>query len=91
MNIFKFIFLCIKNKSRLEYVLKIYHKGGRKCDICNKDFQLFSVNDGLYYKFFRKQDFICVDCFEKKIGRKLMKKDLKNEPVNEFLFKYIDE
>jgi len=85
----KFIIECLKNRKRLEYVLKIFRKGGRKCDLCGRDHQLFSVNDDLWYENFNKNDFICIDCFEKKIKRKINKSDLKKVECNEFLFKCI--
>jgi len=85
----KFIIECFKYRDRLEYVLKIFKKGGRNCDICNMEHELFSVNDELWFENFNKNDFVCIDCFENKIGRKINKSDLKKVPVNEFLFRYM--
>jgi hypothetical protein len=80
----RFIIECLKHRKRLECVLKIFNKGGRKCDLCNREHELFSVNDELWFENFNKNDFVCIGCFENKLGRKLNKSDLKDVPVNEF-------
>lgn len=90
IDFLKYIFWCINNRKKLEGVKKIFDKSGRTCDKCDKHFEMFSIIDELWLKYYNKKDYICIDCFEKKLNRKITKNDLKNIQVNEFLFRNID-
>jgi hypothetical protein len=53
----------------------------------------FMVIDTLWNKYGVDKDFLCVDCFEKRIGRKLIGSDLMpcfvNEKVNPAIIKIL--
>ena len=71
----------------LEGVKKIFDKGGRKCDTCGREHEIYAIIDSVWFKYCNKTDYICLDCFEKRLGRRITKIDLKNVQCNEFLFK----
>jgi hypothetical protein len=90
VDFFKYIFWCINNRKRLYGVKKIFDKGGRKCDDCGREHEIYSIIDTLWLKYCNKTDYICLDCFEKRLGRRITKNDLKNVQGNEFLFKDVN-
>lgn len=42
----------------------------------------FRVKDKLWLSVARLREFLCLDCFEKRIGRKVRKSDLTDAPIN---------
>lgn len=55
----------------------------------------FMVHDHLWEKFGVGMDFLCIDCFEKRMGRKLEASDLMecfvNEKVNPYTAKILED
>lgn len=52
-----------------------------KCEVCHKpNPDMFRVSDELWLKHFQPEDFVCHECFEKKLGRKLTLDDLEITP-----------
>jgi len=60
-----------------------------------KPVRYFMVHDPLWEEFGVGRDFLCVDCFEKRLGRKLNKSDLTkcfvNEKVNPYTINILRE
>ena len=90
MTHIKFIIWCLRNKSRIIRVKNIWEDGIPHCEDCLKEtINHFSIKDELWYSFCKKDTYICLDCFEQRIGRKVCYDDLKNCQANEHLLKLL--
>ena len=83
----------IYNEQTLKMLIKVYGKEeglkqynhwicpdcGKNTNIDNKDY--YMVTDELWHKHGNGEGMICVDCFEKRLGRKLTKNDIKHCPL----------
>lgn len=88
----EFIQWCVENKERLLHVKTIWENGISKCQDCSLEtINHFAIKDDLWYRFCEKETYICLACFEKRIGRKVKLDDLKNVPANEILFHFLKQ
>ena len=58
-----------------------------KCGECGKDFRMFMVKNFLWESAGLREEMICMNCFEEKIGRKLKLKDFTRVLCNNWIRK----
>jgi hypothetical protein len=68
-----------------------------KCQDCGDlEYKMYMINDDIWKKYGNKENTLCIECFEKRIGRKLTKKDFldyKNTLANKnnpYIYKLIN-
>lgn len=58
-----------------------------ECVDCKGKGEAFFIKDELWYKYIPKskqKGIICLNCFEKRIGRKLKKSDFQNSDIHQY-------